>query len=102
MNNKQSEIERLTEEVLNATSKPAKEVTIKRGNRFCSICSFESDFDLQKHIEEYHTHTCEKCEDVLFNNDHLESHIRIYHIWDCDFCDFTTDTEEIFLDHNAS
>ena len=50
LNNKQSEIERLTEEVLNATSKPAKEVTIKRGNRFCSICSFKSDLDLQKHI----------------------------------------------------
>ena len=81
LKNRESEIERLREELSYAKSK-IKGTTLNGVDIPCSICSFANELQLRRHIEKVHDHKCEKCGYISFNLSRLETHTRIYHVWE--------------------
>ena len=64
LENKQYEIESLKDEISKLNDQlENKDVMVKRYT--CSICSFDNDVDLRKHLEDNHTNKCSKYEEVL-------------------------------------
>ena len=67
----------------------------------CEKVFYKTD-DVEAHDKKDHYHPCSKCVFVLDSKKDLAEHVRLLHTFPCDYCKFTADDKDKLAEHEVA